>query len=73
MKKKNAILPVLTIVTAVLAILFIVLFTLVNRRNISSSNSKKSRGLEGSISKFLLSFYVILVFPTYFCPVSVRI
>ena len=38
MKKKNAILPVLTSAAAVLAILSIVVFTLVNRRNISNNN-----------------------------------
>lgn len=38
MKKKNAILPVLTSAAAVLAILSIAAFTLVNRRNISNNN-----------------------------------
>lgn len=38
MRKKNAILPVLTSAAAVLAILSIAVFTLVNRRNISNNN-----------------------------------
>lgn len=38
MKKRTAILPVLTIATAVLAVLSVVVFTLANQKNISSNN-----------------------------------
>lgn len=43
MKKKNAILPVLTSAAAVLAVLSIAVFTLVNRRNISDNNREYLR------------------------------